>query len=470
MERTPRMLRNAATARQAAARSMVLLKNKDNTLPLVPDGENPLAIAVFGVGQIRTVKGGTGSGEVNSVDNISFLDGLSQCDKLAPDALLARRYRSWCLAHPEPTGPSFLGPASNCSPEMPLDELDLDAYAQSCAAAVLVISRIAGEGGDMTCDPGALALTETESAMIRSVCEHFSRTVLVLNTPGYIELADVLPALGAVVFAGLPGQQAGPALADVLTGTVPPSGHLSDTWPLSCSDYPNMDWFGSGDENGISHNGMTGLQHQINIPYHDDIYVGYRYFDTFGLPVLFPFGHGLTYGDPLLTGCSVACTGDTVSVSAQIRNRSADFACSEVVQVYVSCPSGKLEQPYQRLAAFCKTEDILPDSETDVHLRFSLTELSSFDEARSSYVLEPGYYDVRVGFSSRETRVAGSLYLPCEQIVQKLHGCTTDLPEDFFRLSSGKAVPITYPGEAEELEHSRRLAIRLSARLVETET
>ena len=209
MELTPRMKHSIATARDAAAQSIVLLKNTENTLPLVSD--TPFPIALFGVGQIRTVRGGTGSGEVNILKELCLLDALQESEALVPDALLARKYRSWCLAHKDATKGSFMGPSQHYNDEMPLDELDWDYLTENAQAALMVISRVAGEGADMEYGPGTLALTEAENAMIQAVTARFDRTVLILNTPGYVELADVLPKVGAVLFLGLPGQEGGRA-------------------------------------------------------------------------------------------------------------------------------------------------------------------------------------------------------------------------------------------------------------------
>ena len=464
MERTPRMLRNAAVARQAAAESMVLLKNVNNTLPLVPAGSDPLPVAVFGVGQIRTVKGGTGSGEVNSVGNLNILDGLTQCPALAPDELLARKYRTWCLEHKDQTKVNFLMPTVHHNEEMPLDGVDLAALAETCAAAILVIARTAGEGADMDYGPGSVALTDKETAMIRAVCAAFDKTILVLNTPGFIELHDVLPELSAALFIGLPGQEGGAALADVLTGEVPPSGHLSDTWPVLYADYANAAYYGGGAANGIEHKGMMGMQQQINVSYADDIYVGYRYFDTFGLEVQFPFGFGLTYGAPALASCAMGYAGGTVSVTATVENASQTYPCREVVQVYLSLPQGRLEQPYTKLAAFRKTGTLEPGGAETVKLEFDLADLAGYDEQAAAYVLEAGYYDVRLGFSCRDTQVVGSVYLPREITTWKLSNRIADLPTDFRRLSNQGARAITYPGEDRELEAAHKLAVRASDR------
>ena len=464
MEMTPRMKRSAAAARNAAAQSYVLLKNIRQTLPLTA----PTEVALFGIGQIFSVRGGTGSGKVNLIRETNLLDGLKAAGALVPNALLARKYRSWALAHPDCTEVNFLMPDVHFNPEMPLSEVEWDAL-DGIDTALIVISRTAGEGADMQYGPGSIALTKEEIDLIHTVCGRFPRTVLLLNTPGYVELEEVFDELGAIVFVGLPGQEGAAALSDVLTGVLSPSGHLSDTWPKRYADYPLADYYGGGTENGIEHTGMMGPRKQIDVPYHDDIYVGYRYFDTFGTEVRFPFGYGLTYGAPKLTAYSVCYADGTVTVTVTVANDSERYACREVAQVYVSVPEGKLEQPYTRLAAFGKTGELSPGGSETLTLSFPLRDLASWDTETHSYVLESGYYYVRVGFSSRDTCVAGALYLPNTVVTQVLSNRIGTLPEDFSLLSNRGAAPITYPGEAEELEAAKRLAIRVPVRDLPTE-
>lgn len=462
MEFTPRMKASAAVARRAAAESMVLLKNEGQLLPLAPQTH----LAVFGIGQLYTVKGGTGSGDVNNVKSVNVLEGLSACENLVVDELAARAYRAWALEHPIQRQGLFTENNKNYYDELPPHALDLEALASANDAAVVVISRIAGEGADMQFEKGTLLLTDTEDALLRAVCQRFDKTILLLNTPGYMEITDYLPGLTAVLFIGLPGQEGGGAVADVLTGAVAVGGKLTDTWPLRYADYPNADTFSKHLPNGNltprEHGG--GTQEQISAPYHDDIYVGYRYFDTFGKDVLFPFGFGLSYGQPVMTRCSVALDQATVSVSADITNESQDHAAREVVQVYVSAPDGKLEQPYQKLAGYGKTGLLAPGQSETVKLHFPVTDLASYDEATAAYVLEPGLYYLRVGSSSRSTTVAGAIQVPERIRVQQLSSRMGAVPADFALLRKQGVTPITYAGETQELKSAATHPMVLSPR------
>ncbi len=462
MEMTARMLENAAVSRSAAANSMVLLKNVQNTLPLT--GDTPVKVAVFGIGQIYTVKGGTGSGDVNVLRSTNVLDGIAACPGLEPDAFLARKYRNWALEHPNRCVEKNFHMPYHHNEEMPLTGLDLPLLAASNECALIVLSRVAGEGEDMAYGPGTLALAEQERALIDAVTAAFARTVLVLNVPGFLEIAEVSRKVSAILFMGLAGQEGGHALCDVLTGAVCPSGKLTDTWPLRYSDYPTASDYGTLHPNGNTVTAMGQTTEQTDVPYTDGIYVGYRYFDTFGTEVLYPFGYGLTYGAPVLTACAAGLDGQTVTVTAEITNQSEIYPCRQVVQVYASLPQGVLEQPKQILITFGKTRLLQPGESETLQLSFPVSELSSYDTAQAAYVLEAGHYYIRVGSSSRDTRVAGALFLKNRVTVRKLRNCLSGGPLPFRELSNRDAAAWTYPGEKEELSFAENHAIRLTER------
>lgn len=463
MEASPRMLKNAALSRSLAAQSMVLLKNIHNTLPLLGTAEEPVHVALFGVGQIYTVKGGTGSGNVNNLKTISLLEGMTQCPTLDPDGLLARKYRTWGLSHENLCVEGFMEPKGYFNPEMPLTNAEVSGFAAVNDAAVMVLTRVAGEGADMRAEPGMLYLTDDEKALMDQITGHFEKSILLLNTAGYLELGDYASKFSAILFMGLPGQDAG-AVADVLTGQVLPSGHLTDTWPKAYSQYPTAGAFSQKHFNGNVNTTMGQTQEQIDVAYTDDIFVGYRYFDTFNQEVLYPFGYGLGYGKTELAGYSLAATGDQITVTATVENTGDVYAARQVVQVYVTCPEGKLEQPLQKLCAFQKTKTLLPGESQELTIQFKLSDAASFDEESHSYVLEAGHYYIRVGFDSRATSVAGAVYLPATVTTQVLSDRMGHVPESFQALSAKGVARYTYPGEQEELEFAKAHAIRLSAR------
>ena len=414
MDITLRMSDHALTARAAAAAGIVLLKNTAGTLPLLPaeDGA-PLPVAVFGIRQLLTP---AYDRAMTPWRAIGVLDGLMASDAVRPDGLLARKYRTWAMEHPDGS-------------ELPLTNVDFGALRHDCAAAVVVIGR--------TPEQDHTRLTSEETAMLMRVTSVFDRTILVLAAPGYIELNEAALACGAIVFLGLAGQEAGYALADVLTGRVCPSGKLSFSWSEKLESF-----------------GLAAQQL--------DSFLGYRYFDTFGGELLFPFGYGLGYGKAEFSSVSVGLDGCDVTVSATVENTGETYPVQEVVQVYCSRPDSGKTGPAWFLDTFQKTQVLAPGEQQTLHLRFPVTELAIFREKASAYVLEEGYYDIRVGSSSRATCLAGSIRLTRSAVVQAVTPCA--FPDAELPARKEPVHLYTYPGEAEELETARRRAIRLSDR------
>lgn len=407
MEFSPRMKRNQLTAHAAAVGSMVLLKNVSQTLPLRPAGAEPLPVAVFGTGQVRTV---LACPEFDFYRSVNILDGLCASPLLRPDPLLAHKYRAFALNH--------------ASGAYPWRSLSMEELAGENEAAIVVISR-----DEDAYDP---IVNNEEMALVEAVTQAFPRTVLVFNTPGYMEAAAAASLCGAVVYMGVPGQEGGAALAELLTGEAVFLGHLNQSWPRRRADF-------------------------IQANQSRDIYCGYRYFDTFGTELLYDFGHGLTYGAAELAAVGVAVDGKELVVTAQVVNTGAVWPVSQVVQVYVSAPGEKLPQPKHMLVGFARTALLEPGQETQVEIRVNLSELASYSEASATFMLEAGYYDISVGFSARSTVVAGSLYLRRDMLLSPV----LPLPMAPTALRTA-GLPYTYPGEAEARREARSRAIRLS--------
>ncbi|HCG59425.1 MAG TPA: beta-glucosidase [Lachnospiraceae bacterium] len=398
---TERERRNREISRRAAAESIALLKNEG----LLPFTAN-MRLALFGAGARHTIKGGTGSGDVNERNAVTIEEGLIRAgfsivstDWLSDyDARYQKARLDWrdlilgdgseeAMAHffeNYTTHPFFMPDGR------PLCEEDL----AGADAAVYVVSRIAGEGADRTLEPGDYYLTAQESADLQYLNAHGLPTVLVVNAGGPVQIAETaaLPCVRAVLFIAQPGQEGGNALADTLSGKVCPSGKLTSTWARSFEDCPNAGTF--------SHlSGDTSKE-----LYSEDIYVGYRYFDTFGVKPLYGFGYGLSYTSFEISDIRVKELQITVSVT-----NTGKCAGKETVQVYLSCPQGRLKKEYRRLAAFAKTPLLAPGECTELALEVPAKQLASYDEQASAWIIEAGTYGIWIG-NSLETAVLAAAW------------------------------------------------------------
>ncbi len=399
MEITTRMSRHQLVARSAAAGSMVLLKNLHNTLPFVQEHDRPLPVAVFGVGQLLTCL----YHGITPWGNGSILGGLSANSNILPDSLLVRKYRNHLDITQE---------------ELPIHSLSLEEFAQENQAAIVVITR-SPDGYDTN-------LTALEKSMVKAVGSTFDRCVLILNTPGYMELEDVAEHVSALVYMGIPGQEGGHALADLLTGNTVFSGRLANTWPVAVAQNTH--------------------------------YVGYCHYDSMNEDVRYPFGYGLYYGACAMDHYAVALDQGKLVVDATFTNTSEAFPCRELAQVYVSTPTQNA--PVYTLEAFAKTPLLQPGDSATVSMAFPVEQLATFDPAQEAMVLKKGYYDIRLGTNSRTTFVAGSIFVPKDGVVSKATGPSLAQP--------AVTAPYTYGEEAQELATARAKAIRLPMRMKPT--
>lgn len=449
----------AQVAREAAAQGIVLFKNENHALPLGQEAPEP--VAVFGIGQIHTVKGGAGSGDVNNKYMVNILEGLRHNKAVAVDEELAARYEAYAAEHPSEAKASFLTILANCNPEMEVDPAE---YTKS-KTALYVISRFAGEGSDMQNVEGQYRPTSEEMALLTRIREHFQKVILVMNVPGVIQAAELDALADAVVFLCLGGQEGGEALADVLTGVVPPSGKSTDTWAYQYEDYSTAHNFGVEKRNGNFNPRLFGVgeAEQSYTNYEESIYVGYRYFDTFGKDVLYPFGFGLSYADLEITRSSMAIKDGILTVTAGVCNHSEAYSGREVVQVYISAPEGRMPKPYQELKGYKKTAVIEPHQEDTVSITIPLASLASYCEEEAAYVLESGLYYVRLGNSSRSTVIIGALQVQEDIIIKKLRNLTVRLGDDFQELTAAGAVSIAMPEEETQKQKAADTAIRITA-------
>ena len=406
--------RHRELSRRAAATGMVLLKNEGGLLPL----EKGTPLALYGAGAVVTIKGGTGSGDVNARKTVSVYEGLLNAGYPVVTEHWIREYREryqqarcqwrdriWekMDAQAELGDFAFFDAYSRTPFQYPSGSLP---QKEAADTAVYVLSRIAGEGMDRKLEAGDYLLTEQEEQEIEALCGLYEHVVLVLNTGGITDLSvlERCPRIQAVLYMHQAGMEAGNALADVISGKTAPEGKLTDTWAMRYEDYPSSA--------GFSHNDGNVDQEK----YEEGIYVGYRYFDTFQVPVRYPFGFGLSYTDFETEILEIRKTRDPedkpeVSLKARVKNTGTRYPGREVVQVYVSCPQGKLKKEYRRLAGFGKTELLQPGESQELEIRFPLEALESYDETLPGWILEKGIYGIFAGSSLENSRPVASVTL-----------------------------------------------------------
>lgn len=404
--------------------------------------ETPGRIAAYGNGVRHTVKGGTGSGEVNSRYSVNveqglkgagftittgrWLDAFDQVEQDAQKAFVKeikeRAKKKHTMAILEGMGAV-----------MPQPEYDLPLDGEG-DTAIYVLSRISGEGNDREPIPGDIRLTDSEAKTILALDAKYEKFMLVLNVGGVVDLTPVKEVSNILVLSQL-GVETGSVLADILLGRANPSGKLTTTW-ASWEDYCREGEF--GDINDTR--------------YKEGIYVGYRYFDTVGKKPLFPFGYGLSYTSFDIAVTGAAAEGDTIRIKAAVSNTGAR-AGREVVQVYVSAPAGRLDKPYQDLAAFAKTDLLEPGASQELTISFSLRDCASYDAQKESYVLEAGSYVVRVGDSSDHTQPAALVDLDGEAVVTKAGNCLGETDFEDWKPSGSETAA------AEELSDITRISV-----------
>ncbi|EHK9002076.1 glycoside hydrolase family 3 protein [Vibrio vulnificus] len=401
-----------SVSRQAAAEGIVLLKNDDQALPIQPSE----VVSLFGRCQVDTYRSGTGSGgAVNVPYAVNALQGLQSNASFTLNQALIATYQAWLAHHPFDDGGGGWAAEPWFQHEMPLtDDLVAQAALQS-DKAIVFIGRTAGEDKDYADEAGSYRLTELETDMLTKVCRHFTSVIVVMNVTNIIDMSWLTDlenhqAIKAVLYSWAAGMEGGHALADVLSGTVSPSGRLTDTIAYRLQDYPSSAHFGRKDFN----------------LYAEDIYVGYRYFETFAPEaVQFEFGAGLSYTqfERRLLQCSsdvADAGGDLTNANAltfdiEVRNVGQQFSSKEVVQLYVEAPQGKLGKPTRVLCGFDKSGEIAPNGRERVQITVPLWALASYDDSgvtghKNSYVLEAGEYRFYLGGSVRQAELLDAVW------------------------------------------------------------
>ncbi len=404
-----REIRHHNAVRALAPDCMVLLEN-NGVLPLAEPGK----IALYGAGARHTVRGGGGSGTTFPRHAYSVEEGLleagctivtgewlSRYDEIVREATEeAKRARE--------AGGIGMALMTSVSTARTADITETDIKAGETDTAVYVLTRNSGEGADRAPAPGDYYFTEAEKAQIRLLSERYPKFILILNICAPVEGAFLkVCGADAVLSMGMTGAVGGQAVADVLFGKAEPSGHLADTWAYRYTDYSTAPSFGL----------LSG--NKDDVWYDEGIYVGYRYFDSFDIEPAYEFGYGRGYTSFGLEVTDVSADEDKTLLTVKVTNTGNRYSGKETVQLYVSAPRGGLEKPYQELAAFAKTSRLAPGGSEVLTISVKTSRFASYSEELSAWCMDAGEYVLRVGTSSRQTRVAAVLRLDRRAVISR---------------------------------------------------
>ena len=432
----PDLKAHAAISRQAAAEGIVLLKN-NGALPLSTEGAlSPLTshpsslikkVALFGENSYDFFSGGTGSGCVHPAYVVDMLEGLRNAGISSTEVLtdIYKKYIEYAKVkfqaerHPAKWfQKEYFGQQKY--PEIALNRRVVGEEIKKADAAIITIGRQAGEGIDRDIDT-EFGLVPEERALITDVCNEAHAqgkpVVVVINSGSVIETASWSSYPDAIICAWQPGMEGGNAIADILTGKVCPSGRLSMTWPLAATDHPSTRNFPLNNDyytlDNMKNEGRPLAGHDFT-SHDEDIYVGYRYFDTFQRPVAYPFGFGLSYTTFEYSKPSARISGDVVAVTVTVKN-TGSMAGKEVAQVYVGAPScSHLEKPAKELKAFAKTRELQPGESETLTMQIPVRLLASFDEQGSQWLAEAGSYTAYIGSNVADIRATDTFRLAKE--------------------------------------------------------
>ena len=406
-EESQREKEHKALARQAAAEGIVLLKN-DNVLPLAAR-----KVALYGPGSRMTVKGGSGSGDVQERHSITIEEGLKNAGFAFPTTLWMDRFKEKYDADVAEWRQDVEAKIKGFTPIQTMQMFDVihenpmpypactpileDELTNETDTAIYVLSRQAGEGKDRRVEKGDYLLSDIEADSLKLLSGHYQKLILVLNCGGVMDLSVLDETkVDAVLFYGQGGMEGGNALADILTGKVSPSGRLTDTWAMHYGDYPCAETFGHRNGN---------LE---NEEYTEGIYVGYRWFEKQGIVPRYPFGYGLSYTHFEQQVTAVSENNMTVTIT-----NTGDFAGKEVLQLFIAKPEGGIDHEMRSLGGFAKTRLLQPGESQTLCIPYDLADIASFDEDRSSFILEAGEYRLSLG-----DQPCGNIRLEQERILE----------------------------------------------------
>ncbi len=407
-------------AKEAAAEGIVLLKNEDQLLPLKAGSK----VALYGAGAGRTIKGGTGSGDVNERERVTIWQGMKNAGFEITSEDWIRSYekiyekarQDWkddIVTRSGGNGGNvmdFFTVYSTTPFVMPTGDPVEKPEKEKTDTAIYVLSRVAGEGADRNAAKGDYYLKEDEHQMLSDLCSYYKNVIVAVNAGGQVDLSfmDEFSNIKALLILSQPGMEGGNAFADVISGKVNPSGKLVDSWAYRYEDYPNAASF--------SHNNGN-VEKEF---YEEGIYVGYRYFDTFAVPVRYGFGYGLSYTTFEIKEKNIQCDNEhNIQISISVKN-TGDTAGKEVVQIYAALPGGQVEKEAHRLVAYEKTALLQPQEEQTLTFKISADRFTFYAEEKAAWVLEKGFYGIFVGTSLESATLAGGLKLEQDVILEKV--------------------------------------------------
>jgi beta-glucosidase len=406
----PDLKAHAELVREAGAEGLILLKNND-VLPLAKGSK----VALFGIGSYDLIAGGTGSGDVHkehvtSLDKGMVEDGFTIEEKTAE---WYRDYEKFARDNEENNNTSQFTWGKTVLPEMEISDAFVKKVTSGSDAAVITISRNAGEGADRHASAGDFYLSDTEVSLLRSVCNGYhaagKKVIVVLNIGGVIETASWKGMADAIILAYQPGQEGGLSIADVISGKVNPSGKTPDTFANEYFDYPsslNFPYDYDASQQRPFWRSKEPVANVDYVNYQEGIYVGYRYFETFAKDkVSYPFGYGLSYTTFAYSSPKVSSTSDGYKAQVTVRN-TGKVAGKEVVELFVTAPEGNLDKPAIELKGFAKTKLLSPGESQVVTIEVTDYDLASYDESKSSFVTDAGTYSFKFCSSSEDVRAA----------------------------------------------------------------
>ena len=432
----PDLKAHAAITRQSSTEGMVLLKN-DNALPI----KNLKTVALFGVNSYDFLSGGLGSGAVNVGYSVDMVTGLKNIG-VATTPLLTEIYQNYVkyakakLKADKNPMMWFLDQGQPKLDEIEITERCVASEEPKADAAIITIGRQAGEGMDRENIIGEFELTQDERDMITRISDVFhakgKKVIVVINSGSVMETASWRDRVDAILVAWQPGIEGGNSVADILSGKVNPSGKLTMTWPISVYDHPSTANYAKKYDMYTYTNMQDGSKPGIDFNNHEeDIYVGYRYFDTFKKNVAYPFGYGLSYTTFEFGKPSVKANGNTIEVSVNVKN-TGKVAGKEVVEVYVTAPKGAYEKPAKELKTFGKTKELKPGESQTLKMTLEKRDLASFDEANSQWKVDAGNYIFKVGTDVEN--IKGTATLKVAEYTEKVsNACPVNVQMNYLK-------------------------------------